>query len=316
MRIVVAGSGHLGSSVLAPLLESSHEVVGIVQNGRELRGWRRVCSTAMLSRLGGGNSMLRWAARRHLPVIWIDKMTGDELLPLRALEPDILLVSGFSIILKAPLLRLPRVGCVNMHSSLLPRHRGPNPFAAAILAGDTQTGITFHVMDEGIDTGDILEQAAFDIGENSTMVSVYRQACELASERVVPLMDRIERDGLRGTPQDPAQASYDKKPKVEDAQIDWAAPAEHIERRVRALSPATMPWFMYKGRKISIARADYDNAPVEAAPGTVLEARPPARIATGAGTVRLRIAYIRVPFPWLWPAPWSRPKKGERLGGP
>ncbi len=316
MRIAVAGSGHLGASVLVPLLESSHEVVGIVQNGRELRGWRRALSAQLLSRLGGGNSLLRWASRRRLPVVWIDRMTEEELAPLRVLEPDILLVSGFSIILKPPLLRLPRVGCVNMHSSLLPRHRGPNPFSAVVLAGDPETGVTFHVMDEGIDTGDILDQAAFAIDETATMVSVYRQACELASERVVPLMDRIEREGLRGRPQDPAGASYEKKPKADDARLDWNAPARELDRLVRALAPTTMPWFLYKGRKISVARLDFDAAPVEAAPGTVLQNRPLARIATGEGTVRLRIAYIRVPLPWLWPAPWSRPERGERLGGP
>lgn len=313
MRIAVAGSGRLGTSVLLPLLRSRHEVVAVVLDGRQTRGWRRGLYSLLARFFGGQHSILHQAAVHGLPKVWIDKMTEEELAPLAALSPDVLLVSGFAIILKPPLLRLPRVGCVNMHSSLLPKHRGPNPFCAAILQGETESGVTFHVMDEGIDTGAILDQTRFALGPRDTMFDVYGRACTIAGERVAAVMDAIEAQGLQGTPQDAAAATYDRKLVEADAWIDWGMRAEEIDRMVRAMSPNMMPRFRYRGRVVTVARTDFDAEPVSAAPGTVLRNRPPMRVATGAGTLILRVAFARRGVPFIFPAPWFRPKIGEVL---
>jgi methionyl-tRNA formyltransferase len=311
MRIVIAGTGRLGASLLRALLSSSHEVVAIVQDGRKTVGAQRWVNPARF--LGGRHSLAGVAARRGLPTIWIDQMTEEELAPLRRLAPDVLLVGGFGIILKRPLLDLPRVGCVNTHSSLLPRHRGPNPFCAVILAGEKESGVTFHVMEEGIDTGDILDQTTFPVDEDATAYDVYTDACDIAGERVVAVMNRIAREGLHGTRQDPALATYDKKPTLADAWIDWTRLAVEIDRMVRAMSPTPMPRFMHGNTVVYVARTRVDPRPVEAAPGTVLLNRTMPIIATGCGKIRLHVAFARRPFPWLWPAPWTRLAEGERL---
>ncbi len=314
MRIAVAGSGRLAVSLIRPLAESSHELVAVVQNGRETKGLlRRRAMPACLSVVGGGSSATGFAVRNQLPIVWIDKML-DDIDPLRKLEPDILLVGGFNIILKRPLLDLPRIGCVNTHSSLLPRHRGPNPFAAVLMAGEEETGVTFHIMDEGIDTGDIIEQSSFPVDPKDNALKLYMKACERASERVVEVMDRIERDGLDGVPQDEQQATYDQKPTDETAFIDWTQPGEYIERFVRALNPFLMARFKFRKNVVKVARAAYDNTSVNAEPGTVVSLSPRPRIAAGKGTVYIRVAYCKKPVPSIWPSPWSRPKVGERLG--
>lgn len=314
MRIAIAGTGRLGARLIAPLLRSpDHEVVALLQDGRKHRGLRRPAIAAIAPLLGGRDSVVALARRNGVPILWLDRLDDRALAPLRELSPDLILVGGFGIIFKAPLLRLPRLGCVNCHSSLLPRHRGPNPFAAALLQGDAETGVTFHAMTEGIDDGDILDQRAFPLTPADTVLSVYHRACELAGERVLDVVDRIARAGVRGRPQDPGRATYDKKIGDDGAWIDWTLPARDIDRVVRALAPSPMPRLAHGGRIIRVAKVEYSDTPVDAAPGTVIENHPLVRVAAGQGSVRLRVAFLYQPLPWIWPAPWNRPPVGSRV---
>jgi len=313
LRIAIAGGGRLGVSLLEPLLRSRHEVVAIVQDGRKTRGLNRVVQPRLARLFGAPFSMPGHARRLGLPLIWIDKLTEEELAPLRALSIDLLLVGGFGIILKLQVLELPRIGCVNCHSALLPRHRGPNPFAAVLLSDDDETGVTFHVMYRGIDTGDVLDQARFTIRPSDTVFTIYRRCCEHAAERIVPLVDRIEREGLRGVPQEPDAATYEKNPSVGDAWIDWTRAASKIDRQIRALAPFPAPRFRFRGKTVFLLRAKANSRPVDAEPGTVLQHRGFVKVATGQGTLTIQGAFLRAPLPWFWPAPWCRPRPGEKL---
>lgn len=314
MRIAVAGNGPLAVRLMQALIESGHEVVGAIQNGRKTRGVKRKLTTMAGASLAAESTVVGLAVRHRVPVVWIDRMDEEELAPMRDLKPDLLLVGGFDIILKKPILALPRLGCVNVHSSLLPRHRGPNPFAAVVLAGETESGVTFHVMDEGIDTGDILDQFAFPIAPHDTAMDVYNNACDVAGRRVVEVMDRISREGLNGTPQDAAKASYDKRPEKEDAYIDWTKPALEIERMVRAFRPVPLARFRYHGHTVIAGRVQMDGAPATAEPGTIVALKPFLKVATGHGTLTMLTAYSIGLLPWVWPPPWGRPKLGEKVG--
>jgi methionyl-tRNA formyltransferase len=314
MRIAVAGTGPLGMNLLVPLLDSPHEVVAVVQNGRKCRGMRRTLEPALAAIFQSGSNVAGAARNLRIPIVWIDRMSDEELAPLRALAPDLILVGGFAIILKPPLLGLPKIGCVNCHSSLLPKHRGPNPFAAVVLTNDNTSGVTFHVMDEGIDTGSILDQTPFPVLDTDTAFTVYERAAQLTGERVLAVVDAIEARGLNGTPQDEAQATYDPKLRDEDRVIDWTAPAADIFRRIRACCLAPFARTCHRGVPIDIARAQLDTAPVTAAPGTVLAAAPLVTVATGDGAITIRVAYSRGRIPMIWPMPWNRPAIGVRLG--
>jgi methionyl-tRNA formyltransferase len=193
MRIALAGSGLLAGKMLEAVRDSSHEVVAIIQNGRKTKGWRRRYQTSRLGAFLYQRPWLARARREGLPIVYIDKMTENELAPLKALELDLVLVGGFSIILKKPLLELPRIGCINTHSSLLPKHRGPNPFSAVILVGESETGVTFHAMDEDIDTGGIIEQHRIPLKPTQCAVDVFRIASR--HHRATP--DSPETDTLR-----------------------------------------------------------------------------------------------------------------------
>lgn len=311
MRIAVAGSGLLAAGMLRALAGSRHMIVAVVQNGRREKGIRRRLIPAYLSVVGGASSATGFAFRRGIPVIWIDRLAED-LEPLRALEPDVLLVGGFDIILKRQVLELPRIGCVNAHSSLLPRHRGPNPFCAVLLAREAETGVTFHVMDTGIDTGDVLDQTAFPIEPRDTAATLYHAACQVASERVVAVMDQIEHGGLRGRPQDHTKASYEPKPSQEDARIDWTLPSVEIDRRIRAHA-FNAAWFMFRGRRVHVGKASAVAQREEAAPGTVVNHRIPLRIAAGNGALLIEMAYTGERLPRLWPTLRNRPALGEKV---
>ena len=313
MRIAVAGSGGLAMHMIAALAESTHEIAALVDNGRKCRGMRRGLESNFGSLLRGEASIPAKARALGVPLVWLDTHEDDELAPLRDAAPDILLVGGFSIILKRPLLELPPLGCVNAHPSLLPKHRGPNPFRAVVLHGETESGVTFHVMEERIDTGGILDQTAFPLHPRDTPMAVYRKACALAGERAVPVMDRIASKGIQAQPQREDLATYDKRITEADSEIDWRQPAEAIERFVRALVPSPMPYFRHRGRKIIVSSVHAHPAPVDAPPGEIIAVHPRIRVATGKGTLLLTAAYFKSRALWLRPFHGAHAAVGERL---
>lgn len=312
MRILIAGTGKLGVCVAEPLVKSRHQVIGILQNGRQTKGIRRFISPLFLGIFGGRDSILRLARKHRVPIFWIDKMNEEELKPLNELSPDLIITCGFGIIFKKPILTLPKIGCINVHSSLLPRHRGPNPFYAVIRQGETQSGVTFHIMDEGIDTGPIIEQHSFPILDTDTAYTVYCHASELARTMVLDVVNRIEQEGLHGQPQNPQIASYDPKPTIKDAIIRWDVPAIEIDRQIRALSQTILTRFKYKERTVFVTRVKVNNKEISAEPGTVLHPRFPAEIATTKGSITLLSAFTLSPIMWIWPTRGTL-TKGEKL---
>jgi len=311
LRVVVAGQGTMGGAVLRALHGSRHQVVGVVANGRRTRGlWRPLMRLDGL--LGAGSPLLVEARRARLPLLWLDRVGEGEVAWLEGLEPDLLLLANFGIILPGRLLGVPRLGTVNTHWSLLPAYRGPAPHTMVILGGESQTGLTFHVVEERIDAGDILDQVAYPVAPDDTAMRLYAKAVRLAEARVLHVLDRVEADGLVGEPQDLAQGSYHRRLRPEDVRIDWGRTAVEIDRLVRACT-RPMAWFVHRGRPVWVTRASADPRPVDAPPARVLSARPQVRVATGGGVITIEAAFVRAPLPWVWPAPWSRP--GEALDG-
>jgi len=313
VRIAVAGSGRLAAGALARLLNSTHEIAAVVESGRR-SGIERKADALLSAALSPGATPGGMALRRGIPIVYLDRMDAEELAPLARTEPDLLLVAGFGVILKRPVLDLLRIGCVNCHSSLLPRHRGPNPFQAVILAGERQSGVTFHIMTEGIDDGDIVAQYAFDLDEDDTAGAVYAKSAEVLHARVVEVMDQIEREGLHGTPQRPEDATYDRRLEGDDLLFRWSRPARALERLVRACRPFDTPGFTHRGRIVFVLRATCADEAVDAPPGTVVESVPRVVIAAGQGALRIEQAFTRSPLPWIWPPFLGRPRPGDRIG--
>jgi methionyl-tRNA formyltransferase len=318
MRIAVAGTGNLGLSVMQGVEDAGHDLIALVQDGRKMPpGFRRGLMLWVTGTFAAQATVTGYAKRLGIPILFIDKMNETDLEPLRKLDIDLLLVAGFAIILKKPLIELPKIGTVNCHPSLLPLHRGPNPFAAVILAKRTETGVSFHVMEESIDSGDILLQERVELKGIESAGAIYRKTSEMAREMVPPLLEHIETNGLIGTPQDNTLASYEGKLEGEKIVIDWNQPAEEIHRLCMACLPFALPRFRDGGRVIYISRTSFDPERVDEAPGTIIAVRPQttfttrsgkemktrahARIATGQGTLTVHTAFALKPIPGPWP---------------
>lgn len=313
MRIVVAGTGRLGASVMAALVDAERPVVALLQSSRGLsareRTWRRV-----MSRIANPDvDALALAHRQGIPVMWLEDQGVAELDAVRALRPDLILCCGFGLIFKPELLDIPTIGCVNVHSSLLPKHRGPSPFAHVILSGETETGVTFHTMTQHIDDGAMLYRARCPIEPTDTSATIYAYCCSLAYAHTADVVDAIEAEGVQGAPQDSALATYEPRMTHEAAAIDWSQPASEIERLVRASVVYYPAWFVHRGRVVRVLRATYDPRPVSEPAGTVLELRPYPVVATGEGRLIIHQAYAERRWLNAWPAPWAPLRSSEIL---
>ncbi len=202
-----------------------------------------------------------------------------------ALDLDIAVVVAYGLILPSPILQAPRLGCLNIHASLLPRWRGAAPIQRAVLAGDSETGITIMQMDEGLDTGAMLLQEATSIGPTDTSADLHDRLAEIGARMIVAALDAAAKGSLTPEPQDDAAASYAAKLSKQDGAIDWSRPATHLDAAIRALTPWPGAWFMLNGEMIRIRRAAVLGIDDASAPGTLLD--DDFSVRCGEGALRL-----------------------------
>jgi methionyl-tRNA formyltransferase len=185
-----------------------------------------------------------------------------------ALGVDVAVVVAYGLILPKPILAAPRLGCLNIHASLLPRWRGAAPIQRAILAGDTETGITIMQMDEGLDTGAMLLQERTAIGADDTGASLHDRLSAMGAHMIVAALDGLARGKLSPTPQPAEGVTYAAKLTREEARLDWRKPAAALERQVRAFDPWPGAWFEVGNERVRVLKARVGGK-VSAAPGTV-----------------------------------------------
>ena len=195
------------------------------------------------------------------------------------------MVAAYGLILPKPVLAAPRLGCLNVHASLLPRWRGAAPIPRALLAGDRETGITIMQMEEGLDTGPILLQERVPIASDATSVGLSAELAILGGRLVLPALDRVAEGSLHGTPQPPDGITYASKVSREESRLDWRQPSTDLERRVRAFDPWPGSFFEIADERIRVLAAIDLPGPAGGIPGTVLDDR--LAIACGEGVLRL-----------------------------
>jgi methionyl-tRNA formyltransferase len=179
----------------------------------------------------------------------------ENLEELQRLAPDIIVVAAFGQILRREVLDLPRFGCINVHASLLPRHRGASPITAAILAGDTEAGVTIMKMDEGLDTGPMLAQRAIPLTSDETTGTLTEKLSHLGAALLVETLPHWCAGELAPQPQDEMQATHTTLLKKEDGVINWQLPAEVIARQVRAYKPWPGTSTTWRGKMLKIQQA-------------------------------------------------------------
>ena len=229
MRIVFIGTGEIGVPTLRALQKSEHELVAVVtQPDKPVGRAQKITAPPIKAALAGTEMSILQPAR-------IKDLQSIE--QIRALAPDVIVVVAYGQILPRAVLEIPKIACLNLHASLLPRHRGAAPVQAAILAGDCESGITVMYMDEGLDTGDILLQTRLEIAADETGGSLHDRLALIAPDALQTALEQLEKKSAPRIPQDASVATYAPKLEREDGRIDWSEPAVVIERKIRAYNP-------------------------------------------------------------------------------
>lgn len=230
MRVVFIGTGEIGVPTLQSLLHSTeHQLAGVVTQPDKPAGRTQALTAPAIKMALGENAV---------PILQPSRIKSPEAVEhIRSWAPDVIVVMAYGQILPRGVLEIPRVACLNLHASLLPRHRGAAPIQAAIVAGDQETGITVMWMDEGLDTGDILLQSRIAISNDETGGSLHDRLGEIAPAALGTALSQLAHGMTPRTPQDSTVASYAPKLERDDGKIDWTESADVIERKIRAFNP-------------------------------------------------------------------------------
>jgi methionyl-tRNA formyltransferase len=229
MRIVFIGAGEIGVPTLQALLKSAHEVVGAVTQPDKPVGRSQLIEPPPIKKALSGTKIAVLQPARIK-----DRQAIEE---IRALKPDVIVVTAYGQMLPRGVLEIPEIACLNLHASLLPRWRGAAPIQAAIAAGDRKTGITVMYMDEGLDTGDILLKRTINILPSDTGGALHDRLARVAPETLLESLDLLAKGKAPRTAQDNSLATFAPKLKREDGNIDWSDPADAIDRKIRAFNP-------------------------------------------------------------------------------
>lgn len=278
MRVLFFGTPSFAVASLTALVGEGFDVVGVVTRPDRPVGRHRSRAAA--------SPVKEAALAEAIPVLQPERPSSEEFLrQAAALEPDVSVVVAYGHILKESLLRVPPLGSVNVHASLLPRLRGAAPIERALLEGCTETGVTIIQMDAGMDTGPILHQVATPIAPDETGGELRVRLAEMGALALVEALTLLEEAGLTPRPQNEAEATYAPKLTREDERLDWHEAAEPLARRIRAFDPKPGAWTECRGAPLKLfgARA----ATGEGAPGTVLAAGDTLRVACGADAVEV-----------------------------
>jgi methionyl-tRNA formyltransferase len=277
MRIVFIGTGEIGLPTLGALLNSEHELVGAVtQPDKPVGREQRIEPTPIK----------RAVAKSTTPILQPARIKDQSsIADIRSLKPDVIVVMAYGQILPPDVLKIPRVTCLNLHASLLPRWRGAAPIPAAIAAGDRETGITVMYMNEGLDTGDILLQRRVEIRSEETGGSLHDRLAQIAPEALLESLRLLATGNAARIPQDNAQATYAPKLKREHGQINWSESAEAVERKIRAYNPWPGAFMKLNSQNLKIFSSSVVG--LNGDPGEILRSAKELVIAAGERAVSL-----------------------------
>jgi methionyl-tRNA formyltransferase len=261
-RIVFFGTPSFALPSLETLIQGSDEVVAVVtQPDREKgRGRKVIASPVKELALQKGLSLLQPEK--------VKEASFEE--KLKGFGADLFVVAAYGQILPKALLSLPKHGAMNVHASLLPKYRGSAPIARAILDGEKETGVTTILMDEGMDTGDILLQSEIRIHDDETTETLQDRLASLGARVLAETLEKMKRGEIRPTPQDHSKATYAPMLRKEDGHIHWTKEADEIDRQVRAFHPWPGAYTVWQGKMIKIYRGEVRQGKATGKPGTVL----------------------------------------------
>jgi methionyl-tRNA formyltransferase len=265
LKIIFMGTPDFAVAALDALCRDGQNVIlAVTQPDRQKGRGRKVIQTPVKV----------CAEKWNVPVFQPDRIREPEAIEkIRSLAPDLIVVAAFGQILPQELLDIPRLGCINIHASLLPKLRGAAPIQWSVINGDSESGITLMQMNAGLDTGDILFQESVPIEKNETGESLYEKLAQLGGEMIVRYLPAIEAGEIHPVSQDDSRSSYAPMLRKEMGEIDWSLPAAQIEQRMRGMMPWPGAYTKLGGHTLKIWSAKVlpvTEVPYGTTPGTVL----------------------------------------------
>lgn len=266
LKIVFMGTPDFAVYGLRSIVEAGYEPKLVITQPDRPKGRGKVLSAPPVK---------EFCERKNLEVLQPEDPNSREFVEkIKKLDTDLIVVIAYGHILKKDLLSIPKMGCLNIHASLLPALRGPAPIQWAILEGLKETGLTAMWMDEGVDTGNILFQEKVGITSNETFGSLHDKLGQISGPFLVRVLSYLHQKGYDpGTPQDHHRATFAPKITKQMRKIDWGRPAEFLSRVIRALDPFPGAYAYFKGQEIRLFKASEKNLGLDSIPGKVVMAK-------------------------------------------
>ncbi|WP_264769599.1 methionyl-tRNA formyltransferase [Coxiella burnetii] len=280
LKIVFAGTPQFAVPTLRALIDSSHRVLAVYTQPDRPSGRGQKIMESPVKEI---------ARQNEIPIIQPFSLRDEvEQEKLIAMNADVMVVVAYGLILPKKALNAFRLGCVNVHASLLPRWRGAAPIQRAILAGDRETGISIMQMNEGLDTGDLLAKSACVISSEDTAADLHDRLSLIGADLLLESLAKLEKGDIKLEKQDEASATYASKIQKQEALIDWRKSAVEIARQVRAFNPTPIAFTYFEGQPMRIWRATVVDEKTDFEPGVLVDAdKKGISIAAGSGILRL-----------------------------
>ncbi len=253
LKVVFIGDMEMGTAMIEALLASKHQLVGVAHK-IDRKGPKKLKSKIRQALSPDTTDFL--VRKNNIPVISTKGANSEDFRrKVKELAPDVILISSWGEILRKETIELAKIACVNCHAALLPRHKGPNPWSSVIKQAEPATGITYHLVNEKVDAGDILLQHKIALSPHDTPASIQVKCILAAKQTLGGLLDALEKNELQPVKQDTTQSSYFRGPRGEDGAIDWELPAADIYRNFRAVNGFVPCYIMHGGKKMTVASA-------------------------------------------------------------
>ena len=280
LSVVFAGTPEFAVPALEALVASRHRVVAVyTQPDRPAGRGQQIAMSAV-----------KQTAQRHALTVEQPQTLRDDtaVQRLASYRPDVMVVVAYGLILPANVLAVPRLGCLNIHGSLLPRWRGAAPIHRALLAGDARTGVTIMQMDAGLDTGPMLIERETPIGATDTSATLHDRLAQMGAQALLEALDGLLDGSVRPRIQPEQGVTYAAKIRKDEAVIDWRRSAIEIDRQIRAFNPWPVAQTQWRGQQLRIWQANPLDDATQATPGSVVAVDAQGiRVATGAGLLNL-----------------------------